>query len=60
MEVSRGIILVGPQLLIFGSKNRELLEIIFFFSPYLFGELVNKEPVLPGRTEFDQLTKVIN
>ena len=27
IEISRGILLVGPQLLIFRSKNRELLEI---------------------------------
>jgi len=32
MKVSREIILVGPQLFIFWSKNRKLLEIDFFFS----------------------------
>ena len=36
MEVSRGIILVGPQLLIFWSKNRELLEIDSFLPPYTY------------------------
>ena len=44
MEVSRGIILVGPQLLIFWSKNRELLEIESFLPLlYLFGELANNK-----------------
>ena len=36
MEVSREIILVGPQHLIFGSKNRELLEIDSFLPPYTY------------------------
>ena len=36
MEVSREIILVGPQHLIFGSKNRELLEIDSFLPPYIY------------------------
>ena len=36
MEVSREIILVGPQLLIFESKNRKLLEIDSFLPPYTY------------------------
>ena len=36
MEVSREIILVGPQLLIFGSKNRELLEIDSFLPSHIY------------------------
>ena len=44
MEVSREIILVGPQLLIFESKNRKLLEIdSFFASLYLFRKLANNK-----------------
>ena len=43
MEVSRGINFMAPQLLIFLSNNRELLEMKFFSSSYLFGELVNKK-----------------
>jgi len=34
---------LAPQFLFFGNKNRELLEMDFFFlSPYLFGDLTNK------------------
>ena len=33
MEVFREIIFVGPQLLIFGSKNKELLKIDSFWLP---------------------------
>ena len=34
----------GPQFVIFGSKNKKLLEIDFFFaSPYLFVELSNNK-----------------
>ena len=36
MEVSREIILVGPQLLIFGSKNRKLLEIDSFLPSHIY------------------------
>ena len=36
MEVSREIILMGPQLLIFWSKNRKLLEIDSFLPPYTY------------------------
>ena len=36
MEVSREIILVGPQFLIFWSKNRKLLEIDSFLPPYTY------------------------
>jgi len=44
MKISRGINLVRPQLLYFGSNNRELLEVDFFFaSLYLFGEVANNK-----------------
>ena len=36
MKISRGIILVGPQLLIFWSKNRELLEIDSFLPSHIY------------------------
>ena len=36
MKISRGINLVRPQLLYFGSNNRELLEVDFFLPPYIY------------------------
>ena len=38
VEVSRRIILVGPQLLIFGSKNRKLLKMDSFLSFHIYLE----------------------
>jgi hypothetical protein len=43
MEISRGIIFVGPQLLIFGVKIENYWRWILFVFPYLFEELANNK-----------------
>jgi len=43
MEISRGIIFVGPQLLIFGVKIGNYWRWILFVFPYLFEELANNK-----------------
>ena len=48
----------APELLL-GSKTYST-AIDMWSVGCIFGELVNKEPVLPGRTEIDQLDKVDN
>ena len=62
MEVSRGIILVGPQLLIFWSKNRELLEIDSFLPSHIYlgsWQTINFGKKILG-TLGDALTKKIS
>lgn len=47
----------APELLLGAKKYTTAIDM--WSIGCIFGELVNKEPLMPGRGEFDQLKKVV-